>query len=280
MGVLTCTVLFLTLGLLEGLAPAPSLESDEFGQWDVEEAERFLRRNGFEDFDEVVLSMKLNNGTDCLDFPDVRARVVQLCLAQTIIEQCRNGTDLIVFHDCRNRECFGSFDPTTSRCLLDAVGVQVEPEMQGDGWTCGLSRANANLFQWMFPEWQRAIGGVNNVGCMLSMPSGSIVQNRVSCRGRHPVIDTRIVFPSDEVLRDRQGQVQCVVRQFCEDVAEYSSQTVCFETRKEFEPDDVLIRAQDSDNDLENDHSRSEIPIHENFLLFFIFLILAVFAFY
>eukprot|EP00210_Caulerpa_lentillifera_P006040 g5772.t1 len=250
----------------------PVSESNNITRIPTDEAESFLRSNGFNNFTEIVFAMKSDNTSDCMQFPDVRARVIQLCTAQSIIQECQNGTDLVIFHDCFNRECFGQFDEATSLCFLRYLGIEVRTDKQGDDWMCGISKGNSDLFQWQQPDWQKAIGGMNNISCVISQPAGSYFQNRISCQGQTPIIDNRIVFPPNEGLKGTRGQVHCIVKQFCQGSVPFLSQTICFGSPGKTEPEDLLAQVRDLDNEVDADTSRNRILDLTTLLLLITFM--------
>lgn len=236
-------------------SPEPVVESEDSDLDFTDEAAQFLDDNGIQNFGDIILARKSQNVSECLHYPDTRTRVLQLCAVRTVYLQCRSNNDLFRFENCRGKRCLGRLKPEVSQCIFERLGDGIQPDTDEEGWICGVPSGAQGMFQWQAPLWARSIGGANNIGCLIALPPGGTLQNRVVCEGSRPLVEYSILFPSKEILARSKERIECFSKQSCGQQDLFSARLVCYESLKDNEEeDDLIVQAQD---ELENDDKNS-----------------------
>lgn len=274
--VLFCVFLFFVFGGVFA-SPLPAPESESLPMSVIEDTAAFLKRNGVDEFGEIIFARRSRNVTDCFQFPDTLTRILQVCAVRTAYSQCSDDTGLVYLRDCQGKQCVGQLSHETSRCIFRSLGFRVRSDVEDEGRFCGLPKGNERLFEWREPAWAGPIGGADNVGCLLSLPHGSTYQSRLFCVDGRPVAQNRVLFPSTEFLGNSSQKINCVSKQSCGLPDLFSSRIVCYEAFEDSQDDDFVV--QTLDGELEEDFNRSpklsySIPLVFAFSVFLISCVL------
>jgi len=239
-----------------------------------EDAESMLRGAGIHDYGVVFWRNASPEIQSCLHFPDVKARLLQVCTMQDRGTKCdynrTTGESNTLFEDCSRDACYARIDSEGVYCRIASgrPGTLIGP--QAPGLECGLPENLAStLDQWDEPPWMRTIGGQSNFHCMTAFPDGTALHYRLLCVKGHPEIEIRIQFPPSFLAE--YTQPRCLVRDRCGGPLIYTSEALCFEAGN----NEVHAESPSPDyeletlNDLENlDFSRAVVPRPFDILVF------------
>ena len=210
------------------------------GDVDDIDAIAFVEEHGIEAYDEIFYHRRSDNVTACLQSPDARSRVIQICMSHTIMEQCTIGgkKSHFNFHDCQGRSCISTFSRELSMCLLEKSGVIPELNRElSEEWICALPTGGHPIFEWQPPAFIQAMGNRSHFDCLTALPPKTLLERRVTCEDGYPIVEHRLTFVSESFLRTNERKVRCVASQSCGLPGIFTGELACYAVAAEEEDD-------------------------------------------
>lgn len=247
----------------------PTMESEELDLSFTDEAIDFLRRNGIEDADEIILARRSRNVSECFEFAHTTERIIRLCATRTAYYRCQNDSEVLHYKNCRGRRCIAQLSPEISRCTVERLGVQFPSGSDAEDAFCGLPAIFRRLNEWQTPLWARTVGDNASVACLLALPEGATFEWRVGCEAGEPLGEYSVLFPSSEILGRNTKRVRCVTEQACGLPDLLTARIVCYRSLEDFEDDDDEedIITETPYHRQHNDDDENSSSILSNFLI-------------